>query len=721
MANRLSSEASPYLLQHAANPVDWWPWGPEAFEEARRRNVPVLISVGYSACHWCHVMAHESFEDAAAASLVNEFFVAIKVDREERPDVDAVYMRATQALTGHGGWPMTVFATPHGEPFFAGTYYPPEPAHGLPSFTQVVTALGEAWRDRQGEVLESASAIVAQLAQINTLPVASAPPGVWELLDAVSADFDLLHGGFGGAPKFPAPMLVDALLVKGEAGSLDLAQRTLEAMARGGIHDQVGGGFHRYAVDAGWVVPHFEKMLYDNALLLGSYVRGWRRTPQHETGLRWLFERVVRGIVAWLEREMVVEGGGFAASLDADSADIRGMAHEGIYYVWTPELLVDALGEEDADWAGSVFHVTKDGTFEHGLSTLQLRGAPDAARLDAVSSRLLEVRAGRFEPPRDGKVVASWNGWMIESLLWAGMVFGERSWIDLAERAASHLWEVHWVDGALRRTSLDGVVGEAAGVAEDYGAVASAFARLSGVLGEAVWLDRAVELVDRAVELFGADDGGFFDAAEGDLFTRPRDVQDNPTPSGTMALVSALRVVGLLAERPDLVERADAAARTTWGTVERSPRHASAALTDVLVADEARKGLRPAVAVVVDESGDPVNDAARAVWRMAPAGTVVVLAPQGQGQKSGIPAIAHAFEASGGPEPRDAGVLSPGEPGKLTHATIGGSGEVTPEADEYDGHEIVPFDQTVHVRRGEVRFPPARTVQDARTALWSRA
>ena len=739
MVNRLATQTSPYLLQHATNPVDWWPWGPEAFEEARRRNVPLLISVGYSACHWCHVMAHESFEDAGAAALVNEFFVPVKVDREERPDVDAVYMRATQALTGHGGWPMTVFATPDGQPFFAGTYYPPEPAQGLPSFTQVVTALGEAWRDRQGEVLESASAIVAQLAQINALPAASASPGVWELLDAVSAEFDLLHGGFGGAPKFPAPMLVDALLVKGEAGSLDLAQRTLEAMARGGIHDQVGGGFHRYAVDAGWVVPHFEKMLYDNALLLGSYVRGWRRTPQHETGLRWLFERVVRGIVGWLEREMVVEGGGFAASLDADSADIRGMAHEGIYYVWNPSLLVDALGEEDADWAGKVFHVTNDGTFEHGLSTLQLRGAPDVARLESVSARLLEVRANRFEPPRDGKVVASWNGWAIESLLWAGLVFGERSWIDLAERAATYLWETHWVDGALRRTSLDGVAGEAAGVAEDHGAVASAFARLAGVLGESVWLDRAVEVLDAAVAIFGAEDGGFFDAAAGDLFARPRDVQDNPTPSGTMALVSALRVVGLLAERRDLLDRADTAARTTWGTVEAAPRHASAALTDLLMADEARKGLRPAVAVVVDEAGDPLNDAARAVWRMAPLGTVAVSGRPGtEGFGSwfeGREPVAGEVSAGGAapaPQVGQAGTVAEESPlAKLTHARIGGSGGVTEveteashghdDEDEYDEHEVVGLDQTVYVCRGEVCFAPARTVQDARAALWSRA
>ncbi len=696
MANRLASTTSPYLLQHAANPVDWWPWGPEAFAEARRRDVPVLISVGYSACHWCHVMAHESFEDAEAAALVNEFFVPIKVDREERPDVDAVYMRATQALTGQGGWPMTVFATADGEPFFAGTYFPPEPTAGQPSFTQVARALGEAWRDRRDEVLTSASAITAQLREINALPVADEPPGIWELLDAVSADFDLMHGGFGAAPKFPVPMLVDALLVKGEAGTLDLAQRTLEAMARGGIHDQVGGGFHRYAVDAGWVVPHFEKMLNDNALLLGAYARGWRRTPQHEGPLRALFERVVRGIVGWLEREMTTPAGAFAASLDADSADIRGMAHEGIYYVWNPDLLADALGE-DAAWAADVFHVTQAGTFEHGLSTLQLRGAPDAERLADVSGRLLATRAARFGPPRDGKVVTAWNGWMIESLLWAALVFGERSWVDLAHRAADHLWSVHWTADGLARSSLDGVVGDAPGVAEDYGALAGAFARLAGVLGEPAWLDRAVLVLDQAIARFGAPDGGFYDAADGDLFARPRDVQDNPTPSGTMALVAALRTTGALADRADFLARADAAARTTWGIVAAGPRFAPAALADLLAADEARKGLRPAVVVVLDEDADPLNDAARAVWRMAPAGTVVVSG------RPGTAGFAHHFDHRTTID--------------VPAARIAATGEV----EEYDEHEVVALDHTVYVCRGEVCFAPVRTAQDVRRALWSRA
>ena len=768
MVNRLADCTSPYLLQHAHNPIDWWPWCDDAFAEARRRDVPVMISVGYSACHWCHVMAHESFEDPTVAALVNTHFVAIKVDREERPDVDAVYMRATQALTGQGGWPMTVFATPDGDPFFAGTYFPPAPRSGQPSFTQVVEALGQAWSGRRDEVLASASEIVGQLASINRLPEADAAPRVWDLMDAVSADFDLLHGGFGGAPKFPTPLLVDALLVKGEPGLLDLAQRTLEAMARGGIHDQVGGGFHRYAVDGGWVVPHFEKMLYDNALLLGAYARGWRRTPQHDGALRDLFERAARGIVAWLEREMLLPGGGFAASLDADSSDIRGMAHEGIYYVWSPELLADALGESDAEWAARTFHVTSAGTFEHGLSTLQLRGAPDADRLAAVSARLLDVRRTRFAPPRDDKVVASWNGWMIDSLLSAAMIFGEPSWLDLARGGAEHLWASHISDAGLTRTTLapqgeravggpheedapHAVAGSAevvapagsaesvvpVGFAEDYGAVALAFARLAGVLGESVWLTRSVALLDAAVDRFGADDGGFYDAPDGELFTRPRDVTDNPTPSGTTALVAALRVAGQLADRPDFLARADAAARTTWGTIAAMPRFAPAALADLLAADEARSGLRPAVAVVLDADGDPLNEAARAVWRMAPVGTVVVSG------RPGTEGFAHHFDERALRER-----LRETAPPLLTRASVGSGGRVdavaegAPDADarvhrtdstgraatpapavddEYADHEVVPTRQTVYVCRGEVCFAPASTVQEIRAALWSRA
>ena len=681
MPNRLADAASPYLRMHADNPIDWWQWGPEALAEAASRDVPILLSVGYSACHWCHVMAEESFSDPAVAEIVNSRFVAIKVDREERPDIDAIYMKATQALTGQGGWPMTVFLTPGGLPFFAGTYYPPVAQGGMPSFTDVFLAISEAWQERREEALGSATAIREHLAPEFVPPPAPEALDVWKVLKSVGDDFDAVHGGFGRAPKFPLPGVIDALLVKGEPGSLDVAQRTLDAMARGGIHDQLGGGFHRYSVDAGWVVPHFEKMLYDNALLLGTYTRGWRRVPDHEPVTRALFLRVVKGIVGWLERELRLPDGGFAASLDADSLDARGMQHEGIYYVWSPELLKAALGDEDADWAGGVFHVTTTGTFEHGLSTLQLRGNPDPERLAGVSERLLAVRQQRFAPARDDKLVASWNGWTIDSLVWAAVVFDEPHWLELAREAAEVLWRIHWVQadpagGRLRRSSLGGVPGETEGMAEDYGAVALGFARLAGALGEAVWLERAIALLDVAVARFGAEDGGFYDSAEDAeaLYVRPRDVSDNPTPSGTSALVAALRLVGLLADRSDFLGRADAAALTVRGLVEAAPRFAGSALVDLLVADEARTGLSPAVAVVVTPEGEPLSELARAAWRMAPIGTAVVTgAPGTEG-------FSHHFD------------------------------------DRPAGAEGLAY-----VCRGTVCFAPAGEIADLRTALWSRA
>jgi uncharacterized protein YyaL (SSP411 family) len=655
---------------HADNPIDWWEWGPDALAEAKASDRPILLSVGYAACHWCHVMAHESFSDPEIAAIVNPNFVAIKVDREERPDVDAVYMKATQALTGAGGWPMTVFLTPDGRPFFAGTYYPPQRTGGMPSFAEVLGAIDTAWRQRRDEADASAAAIATHLADaFAPLPAATANVDVWQALDAVSREFDPLHGGFGTAPKFPAPLLVDALGVKGEPGSLDVAQRTLDAMARGGIHDQIGGGFARYSVDAGWVVPHFEKMLYDNALLLGAYTRGWRRVPDHDPVLRAQLERVTRGIVGWLERELLLESGGFASSLDADSLDIHGRQHEGIYYCWTPELLVDALGPDDGAWAAEVFHVTTSGTFEHGLSTLQLRGNPDAGRLASVSSRLLAERQRRFAPARDDKVVAAWNGWTIDALVWAATVFDEPGWLELARGAAECLWRDHW-DGRLHRSSLGGVTSPVTGFAEDYGAVALGFARLSGALGDAEWLRRAESLLDQALELFDAEDGGFYDvpADAEQLFARARDVSDNPTPSGTSALVAALRLVALLADRPELDACADAAALTLRGLLEQAPRFAGSALVDALVADEARSGLRPAVAVVV--GSEPLGELARATWRMAPIGTAVVTGPPGtQG-------FAHHFD-----ERPDAGV---------------------------------------HVCRGTTCFAPTSDFTDLRTALWSR-
>lgn len=637
MPNRLIDERSTYLLQHADNPIDWWPWTDEAFDLARETDRPILLSIGYASCHWCHVMAQESFSDPDVAVLVNERFVPIKVDRQERPDVDAAYMQATLALTGSGGWPMTCFLTPEGKPFFAGTYFPPQARQGRPSFRQVCLALADAWDERRDEVIASASTIVDHLAVAEDQPPQRID--LWKLIERIGQDYDLVHGGWGAAPKFPAASLIDALLVKGDPHSLDMAQLTLEAMARGGIHDQVGGGFHRYAVDSGWIIPHFEKMLYDNALLLGTYVRGWRRTADHDEAKRALFKRTADGIVAWLVRELRAEGGAFYAGLDADSCDIRGAVHEGIYYLWDHALLVDALGAEDANWAAHVFHVTKTGTFEDGLSTLQLRGSLDQARLDDVTARLLAERENRFRPATDELIVAAWNGWLIESLVWAALVFNEPTWLGYAKDAADYLWRVHWDGTGLARTSMHGEPG-AVGVAEDYGALASAFAILAGATAEAEWLHRAELLCDQAIVRFGAEDGGFYDAEAG-LFCRPRSFTEASTPSGTSCLIAALRRVALMADRADLADRADAAAQTMQTTLAESPRFVGAALTDALIADEARRGLKPAVVTVI--INDPMHELVRAAWRLAPAGSVILAGP------AGTKGFSHHFEGRSEP------------------------------------------------------------------------
>ena len=420
--NRLATATSPYLLQHADNPVDWWPWCDEAFAEAAARDVPVFLSVGYAACHWCHVMAHESFEDPQTAALVNDQFVAIKVDREERPDVDAVYMQATQAITGHGGWPMTVFLTPDRQPFYAGTYFPPAPRHGMPSFTTVATAVAEAWRDRRADVVESAVKIVDQLANLATGAGGSAEINIDAVIGSLSRSYDPAHGGFGGAPKFPPSMVLEALLRRGGDDAMIMANRTCEAMARGGICDQLGGGFARYSVDAQWVVPHFEKMLYDNALLLGVYTHWWRLTGTP------LAHRVVHDLMGWLLREMATDEGGFAASLDADSLDEQGRHREGAFYAWNREQLTAALGPHDASWAADTFSVTEQDTFEDGLSTLQLLVDPAPDRLADVRARLFAFREQRPRPTRDDKIVVAWNGWLISSMIDAAMIFNQPSW-----------------------------------------------------------------------------------------------------------------------------------------------------------------------------------------------------------------------------------------------------------------------------------------------------
>ncbi|MGW3939436.1 thioredoxin domain-containing protein [Streptomyces phaeochromogenes] len=548
MPNRLAHETSPYLLQHADNPVDWWPWSAEAFEEARKSGKPVLLSVGYSSCHWCHVMAHESFEDQETADYLNAHFVSVKVDREERPDVDAVYMEAVQAATGQGGWPMTVFLTPDAEPFYFGTYFPPAPRHGSPSFRQVLEGVHSAWTDRRDEVAEVAEKIVRDLAGREIAFGDTQVPGEEDLAGALlglTRDYDSSRGGFGGAPKFPPSMAIEFLLRHhartGSEGALQMAADTCERMARGGIYDQLGGGFARYSVDREWVVPHFEKMLYDNALLCRVYAHLWRSTGSD------LARRVALETADFMVRELRTNEGGFASALDADSDDGSGRHVEGAYYVWTPAQLVEVLGEQDAELAADHFGVTEEGTFEEGASVLQLpqsEGVFDAERIASIRTRLLEARGERPAPGRDDKVVAAWNGLAVAALAETGAYFDRPDLIEAALSAADLLVRLHLDEHArLARTSKDGRVGANAGVLEDYADVSEGFLALASVTGEGVWLEFAGFLLDHVLVQFTDEESGtlYDTAADAEkLIRRPQDPTDNATPSGWSAAAGAL-------------------------------------------------------------------------------------------------------------------------------------------------------------------------------------
>ncbi|MFD5657024.1 thioredoxin domain-containing protein [Streptomyces hirsutus] len=612
--NRLAGVTSPYLLQHADNPVDWWPWMPEAFEEARRRNVPVLLSVGYSACHWCHVMAHESFEDQATADYLNAHFVGVKVDREERPDVDAVYMEAVQAATGQGGWPMTVFLTPDAEPFYFGTYFPPEPRQGMPSFRQLLQGVHQAWDERRDEVAEVAGKIVRDLAGREISYGDAQPPGDEQQSQALlglTREYDPQRGGFGGAPKFPPSMVIEFLLRHhartGAEGALQMARDTAERMARGGIYDQLGGGFARYSVDRDWVVPHFEKMLYDNALLCRVYAHLWRSTGSD------LARRVALETADFMVRELRTPEGGFASALDADSDDGSGKHAEGAYYVWTPAQLREVLGEQDAELAVRYFGVTEEGTFEEGASVLQLPQQDEVFDADRIAGpggikeRLLAARGARPAPGRDDKVVAAWNGLAIAALAETGAYFDRPDLTEAAVAAADLLVRVHLDDHArIARTSKDGRVGGNAGVLEDYADVAEGFLALASVTGEGVWLEFTGLLLDHVLARFAdPESGALYDTASDAerLIRRPQDPTDNAVPSGWTAAAGAL--LGYAAQTGSAPHRT--AAERALGVVRalgpRVPRFVGWGLA---VAEAALDGPRE-VAVVGPALDDPAT------------------------------------------------------------------------------------------------------------------
>ncbi|MFI5311474.1 MAG: thioredoxin domain-containing protein [Gemmatimonadales bacterium] len=570
MPNRLASETSPYLLQHAGNPVDWWPWCAEALARASAEDKPILLSIGYAACHWCHVMAHESFEDAATAQLMNERFVNVKVDREERPDLDGVYMQAVQAMTGQGGWPMTVFLTPAGEPFYGGTYFPPDDRHGLPGFRRILLSVSEAWRTKRDEVGRAVTSLREMYAAANSTfgdrrtasgEANSDSGGVTRAtLDLAFHDlsrrFEPMAGGFGGAPKFPQAMAHDFLLRRwartGDGRALHIVAHSFQRMARAGIYDQVGGGFHRYSVDALWLVPHFEKMLYDNAILarLGAHL--WQATGDQEV------RRVAEETLRWVTREMTDASGGWYSSLDADSE-----GEEGRFYVWTIEEMEQLLGAESGT-AIEHFGATREGNFE-GRNILTAARVETRSRVEASDDQragwkdvLYRTRAGRVWPGRDEKIIASWNGLMLRAMAEGARIFGGAEWRTAALNNGAFLWREMVRDGRVFRTHTKGHT-RIAGFLEDQAGVALGFLSLYQLTFDRSWFDRARTLADACAAHFWDEDAqAFYDTARDheQLVTRPRDVTDNATPAGTSLAAELLLTIAEVTGDADSRRRA---------------------------------------------------------------------------------------------------------------------------------------------------------------------
>jgi uncharacterized protein len=609
--NRLAGETSPYLLQHADNPVDWHPWGAEALERAREQDKPILLSIGYAACHWCHVMERESFEDQGTAALMNEHFVSIKVDREERPDIDAIYMDAVQAMTGHGGWPLTAFLTPDGKPFYAGTYFPNEDRHGLPSFRKVLAAIADTWKNRRAEVEEQGGRIVEAIG--GAAGLAGSKEALTEEVSAQAAKglraaFDASWGGFGGAPKFPQPMTLEFLLrrhLRGDPDALDMVSMTLDRMAAGGMYDQVGGGFHRYSTDERWHVPHFEKMLYDNALLLRLYTHAWLVKREDR------YRRVVLETAEYLLREMQHPQGGFFSSQDADSDGV-----EGRFFVWSWDELVAIAGEAVATAMGATPQGNWEGTNVLWFPVpviavaqeLELDPAELARDVEAARTELFAIRERRHRPATDDKVLAAWNGLAITALAEAGRVLGKPEYVEAAVRAAEFvLANLRSADGRMLRSWRESRPGRP-GYADDYALMAEAFLALYETTFELRWFIEARRLADELIRLFhDPDRGGFFQTgadAEA-LVLRPKELYDNAVPSGNSAAADVLQRLAHLTGEPDYERAGVSALRLVRDAMAGAPigfGHALSALD--LYLDRVRE-----VAIV----GDPASAQTRAL------------------------------------------------------------------------------------------------------------
>ncbi|HJR97373.1 MAG TPA: thioredoxin domain-containing protein [Actinomycetota bacterium] len=642
--NRLAGETSPYLLQHAHNPVDWYPWGEEALAKADAEDKPIFLSIGYAACHWCHVMEAESFEDDATATLMNEYFVSIKVDREERPDLDGIYMDAVQAMTGQGGWPMSAFLTPAGEPFYAGTYFPPEPRHGMPAFRDVLRGIAEAWRDRRDDVVGQGARVMQAIARAADVTADDAELGEGLLDEAVASlrrGFDERWGGSAGAPKFPQPMTIEFLLrraARGSLGALEMVTTTLDRMAEGGIHDHLGGGFARYSTDERWHVPHFEKMLYDNAQLLQLYTRAWLATRDDR------YRTTAVETAEYLLREMQHPEGGFFSSQDADSEGV-----EGKFFTWSWDELMSLVGADAARALGAA----PEGNWraEDGPTNVLWRPRPIAevadetgadpvelaAQVDDARRVLFEARASRPRPSTDDKVLAAWNGLTIAALAEAGRAFGEPAYSAAAERAARFVLEhLRDPDGRLLRSWRNGEAG-VLGYSDDHALMASACLTLYETTFELAWFEHAQALIDDLRRLFadrGA--GGFFQTgsdAEA-LLVRPKELSDNATPSGNSAAADVLLRLSAFTGDADLRSEAVSALRLVGGMLARAPSAFGTALcavdrmagphrevaivgdpgaadTDLLVAEATTSRFRPNLVLAVAGAGD--DDAQRAI------------------------------------------------------------------------------------------------------------
>ena len=574
MSNRLASESSPYLQQHADNPVDWYPWGPEALALAAELDQPILLSVGYSACHWCHVMAHESFEDVAIASKMNDSFVNVKVDREERPDIDALYMEAVQAMTGRGGWPMTVFMTPDGRPFFAGTYFPPKPRQGMPGFGDLLDAISEAWRNEREAITDQADKITEALrrhAELSAEPDLPDHRLVAQACQTLIRHHDPVNGGFGTAPKFPPPLALDVLLrhhlATGDTEALLVTELTLDHMAAGGMYDHLGGGFARYSVDDHWAVPHFEKMLYDNALLIPAYLHGWQVTGNDD------HLQVVEETIGYLLRDLRLEGGGFASAEDADSEGV-----EGRFYAWSEAELAAVLDHDELALAREWYGVSSTGNFE-GSNVLHRPVVGDLARsepVEALRVKLFELRKNRIRPGLDDKVLTEWNALTISALAEAGAAASEPTWVEAAERAMKFLesellfdrrWYRSWQRVGGRRHRA---------YAADYAALTDAYTRLGEATGKRRWYEAALSTAEAMLELFwdSDGDGGVLTVgsdAEPLLIDR-KDFFDSPVPSANANAAFALRRVAAVWDRPDLVERSEEILRLIGGDMAAQPQ-----------------------------------------------------------------------------------------------------------------------------------------------------